>query len=149
MSNRTLEERIEELTTRLNRLTLQQDNINIRVIYTRRELATLRDAVQANKTTTTRTRTRTPELGAGYHVSEHGFQASTTANPTTDRDDSRKITVVTGSGYCIGDQVQIINPSPGQEDQGVVIGETRDKLLKIKPILGRYIKRLPKNVRKS
>ena len=145
MSNRTLEDKIEELTERLNRLTSQQDNINIRVINTRREINTLREAAQASTTTTT----RATRPGTVYHVSEHGFQASTTAKITTNRDKPKRTAVITGSGYYIGDQVQIINPSPGQQDQGIVIGETKDKLLKIKPPQGRYIKRLPKNVRKS
>ena len=140
----TLEERIEELTTRLNRLTLQQDNINTRVMHTTRKLAILREAVQSGTATTI----MTPVAGIGYHVGDHGFQTSTTTKSTTSRKDSRRMAVVTGSGYCIGDQVYIINPSPGQEDQGVIIGETREKFLKIKPMLGRYIKRLLKNVRK-
>ena len=125
MINRTLEERLEELTTRLNRLTLQQDDINIRVIHTRKELATLIEAIQASTATTT-----------------------TTTTPVASRNESRRTVAVAGSGYYVGDRVTIINPSPGQEDQGVIIGETRDKLLKIKPSLGKYIKMLPKNVKK-
>ena len=39
-----------------------------------------------------------------------------------------KIEAVAGSGYYIGENVAIINPSRGQEHHGIFIGETRDKL---------------------
>ena len=122
MINRTLEEKLEELNTQLNRLTLQQDETNSRVIITRTEVTRLTEEIRA--------------------------QTATDANINRENID-RRVTAVVGSGYHVGDQVVIINPSPGQENQGRVIGETRDGLLKIKPKSGKYIKRLPKNVRRD
>ena len=120
--NKTLEERLDELTERLNFLTIQQDNINEQVTHTRREVVTITTAIRDN----------------AREVAE--------AEATVTRG---RVSAVTGSGYYVGDQVVIINPSEGQENHGTVIGETRDGLLKIKPTLGKYIKRLPKNVRKD
>ena len=120
MINRTLEERLEELTERLNLLTIQQDSINEQVLLTRREVVTVTSALRDN------------------------VREAAAADTTRGR-----VSAVTGSGYYIGDQVVIINPSSNQENHGVVIGETRDGLLKIKPPLGKFIKRLPKNVRKD
>ena len=60
-----------------------------------------------------------------------------------------RVSAVAGSGYHIGDHVILVNPSENQENHGIVIGETRDGLLKVKPPLGKYIKRLPKNVRRD
>ena len=122
MINRTLEEKLEELNTQLNRLTLQQDEINSRVIITRTEVTRLTEEIRA--------------------------QTATDANINRENID-RRVTAVAGSGYHVGDQVVIINPSPGQENHGRVIGETRDGLLKIKQKSGKYIKRLPKNVRRD
>ena len=120
MNNETLEERLHELTTKINYLTIKQDEVNRRVNHARRELATITTAIGDNA------------------------REATEANITIDR-----VSAVVGSGYYVGDQVIIINPSPRQENHGEVIGETRDGLLKIKPTLGKYIKRLPKNVRKD
>ena len=111
-----MEENLAELTTRLQYLTIQQDKVNIRVIHTRREVATMTTAI----------RDRAIE---------------TTTPPTT----SERVKAVVDSGYHVGDEVTIINPTPGQESHGVIIGETKDGLLKIKPTVGKYIKRLPKN----
>ena len=124
MINKTLEERLEELNTRFNRLTLLQEDVNSRLIATRAEVTTLAEEIRA--------------------------QASATAAANTIRENrNRRVTAVPGSGYHIGDQVVVINPSPGQENHDQVIGETRDGLLKVKPPLGKYIKRLPKNVRRD
>ena len=120
MTNKTLEERLEELTLRLVDLTIQQDSVNNRVLQTRMEVEII--------TTAIRDRAR-----------------ETTAAPVR----SDRVSAVTGLGYYIGDQVTITNPVPGQETHGVIIGETKDKLLEIKPPLGKYIKRLPKNVHKN
>ena len=120
MINKTLEERLEELNTRLNQLTIQQDNINEQVTHTRREVETVATEI--------RSRTRRPR------------------EPETRRE---SVSAVAGSGYLVGDQVVIINPSPGQENHGVVSGKTRDGLLRIQPPTGKCIRRLPKNVRKN
>lgn len=122
MTNKTLEERLDELTTRLNYLTIQRDEINSRVIHARREVSIITTAIRDND----------------------NAREAAEANIARDR-----VSAVAGSGYYVGDQVIIINPSPRQENHGEVIGETRDGLLKIKPTLGKYIKRLPKNVRKD
>ena len=123
MINKTLEERLEELTERLNILTLQQDSINEQVLLTRREVTTVTTAIRDNT---------------------RGTAAAAAANITRER-----VSAVAGSGYYIGDHVVIINPTGNQENHGIVIGETRDGLLKVKPPLGKFIKRLPKNVRRD
>ena len=123
MINKTLEERLEELTERLNILTLQQDSINEQVLLTRREVTTVTTAIRDNT---------------------RGTAAAAAANITRER-----VNTVAGSGYYIGDHVVIINPTGDQENHGIVIGETRDGLLKVKPPLGKFIKRLPKNVRRD
>ena len=123
MINKTLEERLEELTERLNILTLQQDSINEQVLLTRGEVTAVTTAIRDN--------TR---------------GAAATAAATINRE---RVSAVAGSGYHIGDHVVIINPAVNQENHGIVIGETRDGLLKVKPPLGKYIKRLPKNVRRD
>ena len=120
MINKTLEERLQELNTRLNQLTIQQVNINEQVTHTRREVETINTEI--------RSRTRRTQ---GTETLREGVSA------------------VAGSGYLVGDQVIIINPSPGQENHGVVSGETRDGLLRIQPPTGKCIRRLPKNVRKN
>ena len=123
MINKTLEERLEELTERLNILTIQQDSINEQVLLTRREVTTVTTAIRENT---------------------RGTAAAAAANITRER-----VSAVAGSGYYIGDHVVIINPTGNQENHGTVIGETRDGLLKVKPPLGKFIKRLPKNVRRD
>ena len=120
--NKTLEERLDELTERLNFLTIQQDNINEQVTHTRRELGTIITAIRDNAEEVTET------------------EATVT---------KERVSAVAGSGYYIGDKVVITNPSKGQKNQGTVTGETRDGLLKIQPTQGKHIRRLPKNVRKD
>ena len=122
MINKTLEERLEELTERLNILTLQQDSINEQVLLTRREVTNVTTAIRDNT------------------------RGAAAAAATINRE---RVSAVAGSGYHIGDHVVIINPAVNQENHGIVIGETRDGLLKVKPPLGKYIKRLPKNVRRD
>ena len=114
MNNRTLEERLKELTLKLEKLSTQQDEIQERVTQIKEEVQSLRE--------------------------------ETKQSSAQDKDTNRTA-AVHGSGYHIGDKVEIINPSRGQENQGVIIGVTKDNLLKIKPEVGKYIKRLPKNVR--
>ena len=117
---KTLEEKLADINIRLNQLTIQQDNINAQVAHTRREVETINTAIRNRTRSTTDTETRIGSVSA-----------------------------VVGSGYLVGDRVIIINPSAGQENQGVVSGETRDRLLKITTPSGKCIRRLPKNVRKD
>ena len=105
MINRTQEERLEELIERLNRLTVQQDSINEQVILTRREVTTI--------------------------TAEIRNRARETATATVTRE---RVIAVAGSGYYVGDHVRILNPYRNQERHGTVIGETRDGLLKVKPL---------------
>ena len=117
MNNRTLEEKLQALTEKLETLTVEQDNINEQVLYTRREVAAVTKQIK-NKS-----RQRT----------------------TADTGRERVITVA-GYGLHIGDYVRIRNPSKDQERQGEIIGVTRDGLLKIRTPLKNIIRRLPKNV---
>ena len=48
MINKTLEERLDELTEKLNILTIQQDSINEQVLLTRREVTTVTTAIRNN-----------------------------------------------------------------------------------------------------
>ena len=45
-----------------------------------------------------------------------------------------------------GDKVTIINPSKGQEKEGIICGITKDNLIKLKTPKGKIIRRLPKNL---
>ena len=56
--------------------------------------------------------------------------------------------VVTGSGLIIGDKAKILNPSHGQETACIVCGATNDLFIKIKPKMGKVIRRLPMNLHK-
>ena len=48
MINKTLEERLDELTEKLNILTIHQDSINEQVLLTRREVTTVTTAIRNN-----------------------------------------------------------------------------------------------------
>lgn len=54
--------------------------------------------------------------------------------------------IIPGSGLHKGDKVIILNPNKGQENQGTVVGKTRDNLIKIETPGKTTIKRLPKNL---
>ena len=127
MSNRTTEQQIEDLNRQLELLVVQQDDVNARVIDTRNRVEIL--------TTTLR----------GEHTTR---QEEITTVVTAERAQQRTEAVL-GSGYCIGDQVDIRHPREGQESSGVVIGRTKDQLLKVQTASGNVIRRLPKNVRLS
>ena len=45
-----------------------------------------------------------------------------------------------------GDKVTVINPSKGQEKEGIICGITKDNLIKLKTPKGKIIRRLPKNL---
>ena len=45
-----------------------------------------------------------------------------------------------------GDKVTVINPSKGQENEGIICGITKDNLIKLKTPKGKIIRRLPKNL---
>ena len=49
--------------------------------------------------------------------------------------------------FQIGDNVQIINPRPFQEDHGVVVGFTRAGFVQIQTPDGSIISRIPRNLR--
>ena len=44
------------------------------------------------------------------------------------------------------DRVRIINPSPGQQHEGLIVGITKDKLLKLKIDSGNVVRRIPRNL---
>ena len=98
MINRTLEEQLEALTSRLARLTAEHDNIKSRVLNTRREAETIIAEISARS------------------------REETVTNTTREAMTNRTSALV-GSGYYVGDQVIVINPSEGQGNHGVVIGE--------------------------
>ena len=56
---------------------------------------------------------------------------------------------ILGSGYFIGDLVDIRNPSLGQELRGTIVGTTKDYSLRIQTEAGNTLRRVPKNVRLS
>ena len=56
---------------------------------------------------------------------------------------------IAGSGYFIGDLVDIQNPSPGQETRGTIVGKTKGNLLRIQTEGENNLRRAPKNVRLS
>ena len=45
-----------------------------------------------------------------------------------------------------GDKVTVLNPSKGQEKEGIICGTTIDNLIKLKTPKGKIIRRLPKNL---
>ena len=127
MNNRTTEQQIEELTRQLELLVVQQDDINGRVIDTRNKVARLNITLRRGRTT---------------------LQEETITVVTAERIQERT-EAVSGSGYYIGDQVDVRHPREGQDSSGVVVGRTKDRLLKILTSSGQVIRRLPKNVRLS
>ena len=127
MNNRTTEQQIEDLNRQLELLVVQQDDINVRVIDTRNRVARLTTTLRREHTT---------------------LQEETTTVVTAERIQERT-EAVSGSGYYIGDQVEVRYPREGQASSGVVIGRTKDQLLKVQTASGKVIRRLPKNVRLS
>ena len=111
------------MTQELERLVIQQDKINSKVKETRDRVAILKNIAQQER--------------------QSQEQASSTESL------KRTSEAIKGSGYFIGEQVEIRNPSRGQENQGTIIGKTRDNLLSIKTKSGKIIRRLPKNVRRT
>ena len=105
MINRTTGEQIANLRE-LDNLVIEQDALNSRVAETRNRVATLQalaqQELQEQRTVVTAERVR------------------------------NRTEAVTGSGYFIGDQIDIHNPSLGQELQGTIVGKTKDNLLRIK-----------------
>ena len=65
-----------------------------------------------------------------------------------DQEEPREKEVIPGSGLYLGNRVRILNPSKGQENQGEVIGRTKNALIKIKTRTGSVIHRIPRNVKK-
>ena len=63
---------------------------------------------------------------------------------TTDEKTEEEITP--GTGLRHGDKITIINPSKGQDKEGILCGKTKDNLIKLKPSKGKVIRRLPKNL---
>ena len=60
-----------------------------------------------------------------------------------------KTELIEGSGICLGDSIEILNPNQNQFTTGIVIGKTKDHLVKFKSITGQVIRRLPKNIKKT
>ena len=123
MVKKTTGDKIAHLTQELERLVIQQDKINSKVKETRDRVAILKNIAQQER--------------------QSQEQASSTESL------KRTSEAIKGSGYFIGEQVEIRNPSRGQENQGTIIGKTRDNLLSIKTKSDKIIRRLPKNVRRT
>ena len=123
MINKTTGEQLAKLTRELENLVIEQDKINIRVAETRSRVASLKAIAKQ-------------ELQEQRPI-------------VTAERVARRTEVIRGSGYYIGDKVDIRNPSLGQELQGTVVGKTRDNLLRIQTEGGKILRRLPKNVRRS
>ena len=69
----------------------------------------------------------------------------------TERD--RSLDIIRGVNIQEGDWVKILNPRPGQPKEGVVIGTTRDNLIKVEGRitiedheLTKIIRRIPENL---
>lgn len=127
MINRTTEEKLTEVTRQLDLLVLHQEQIT----------------AQVNQARSTVTR-----LIVELLVENRAPQTEATAADIAERMPER-IEAVIGSRYYIGDQVEVLNPARGQETEGVVIGKTKDNLLRIQTVTEKVIRRLPKNVRLS
>ena len=124
---RTTEQRITDLTRKLELLVVQQNKINVRVNNTRNRVARL--------TTTLQQKNRSLQEEIATVITTERVQERTEA--------------VAGSGYYIGDQVDMQNPNKGQDSSGVVIGRTKYQLIKIQTESGKVLRRLPKNIRLS
>ena len=123
MNNGTTNEQITNLTRELENLVIEQEALNNRVTETRERVAALHGIAQL-------------ELREQRTI--------VTAERVQERTEA-----IEGTGYYIGDQVDIHNPSLGQELRGTVIGKTKDNLLRIQTRTGKVLRRLPKNVRLS
>ena len=64
----TLGGRLEELTSQLDGLTVEQDNINSRVVSTRREVAIVKARIAANITREAANNRTSAVTGSGYYV---------------------------------------------------------------------------------
>ena len=53
--------------------------------------------------------------------------------------------IIQGTEIYLGDTVEIINPSRGQERKGKTIGRIKDGLMKMLMVEGKKTRRLPKN----
>ena len=127
MINRTTEEKLTEVTRHLDLLVLHQEQITAQV---------------------NQARSAVTRLTAELLVENRAPQTEATAADIAERVPER-IEAVIGSRYYIGDQVEVLNPARGQETEGVVIGKTKDNLLRIQTVTEKVIRRLPKNVRLS
>ena len=123
MTNRTTGKQIADLTKELEKLVIQQDELNNRVAETR-------SRVTALNTIALREQQEQKTTGITEHV-------------------GKRTETVNGSRYFIGDQVDIRNPSRGQELQGTVVGMTKNNLPRVLTKGGVTLRRLPKNVRRS
>ena len=123
MTNMTTGEQVADLTRELEKLGIQQDELNNRGAETRSRVTAL-NTIALREQQEQRTTGVTERVG-------------------------KRTEAVKGSGYFIGDQVDIRNPSRGQELQGTVVGRTKDNLLRILTKSGATLRRIPKNVRRS
>ena len=67
-------------------------------------------------------------------------------NKTTVQKYKRELEYKDDEVPAIGDVVRIVNPKPGQQDQGVVHGHCKDGKVKTRTKQGVIITRLPKNI---
>ena len=127
MINRTTEEKLTEVTRQLDLPILHQEQITAQVNQARSAVTRLIVELLVEN--------RAPQTEAtAADIAEHVPE---------------RIEAVIGYRYYIGDQVEVLNPARGQETEGVVIGKTKDNLLRIQTVTEKVIRRLPKNVRLS
>ena len=123
MTNR--EEGVTKLTEALRKLELKQEKLENKQRSLSEKIAQTRSAIG----------------GLTYILSEAHEQDQ-------DQEEPREKEVIPGAGLYIGNRVRILNPSKGQENQGEVIGRTKNALIKIKTRTGNIIHRIPRNVKK-
>ena len=80
---------------------------------------------------------------------KHAAKAADTRNT---RDNTQNL--IHGVDIRIGDWVTVLNPRPGQPTEGVVVGKTRDNLIKIEGRISvgdrdvtKTVRRIPENIR--
>ena len=56
--------------------------------------------------------------------------------------------MIPGTGLYLRDKVKVLNPSRGPEERGEVCGKSKELLIKLKPKVGKVVRRIPSNLKK-
>ena len=138
----SLTSEITHITNQIRQLKLQQQQLEDRLVQVQHELE--------------RKPEHTTHRGvAHYHIIDDGSTERIVVKAKRPLIDRRRKSIKAHKEYAydsvnspeIGDEVRIVNPKPGQHNQGTVEGFCTDGKLKIRTKQGKIVTRQPKNVR--